>query len=186
MSYFPTFLNLKNKKILIIGGGNIAYNKLEKLLDFTDNITLIAEEFSDEIEKIVKEQNLPKITRSYQKNDIDGFDVVITAVDDMELQKKIFEESRGKNILVNSVDLIDYCDFIFPAYIKKSDLIISISTSGQSPAIAKYLKRYIAKLLPKDLESFLQSMKECRKSLVKGKERMKILDKKAKDYFDKL
>ncbi len=186
MSYFPAFLNIDNKKILLVGGGKIAKDKIEKLLDFTKNITIISQNISPEIRTYIEDFQLKFLEREYEKGDIEGFYMVIVAVDDINLQKEIYYESRGKNILINSVDLIEYCDFIFPAYIKKGDLTISISTSGQSPAIAKYLKRFILKLLPKDLESFLQSMKECRKSIVKGKERMKILDKKAKDYFDKL
>ncbi len=183
MSYFPMYLKIDNKQILIIGGGKIATEKLEKLLDFTNHITMLAEEFCDKISQIAKENNLKTIQKRYESNDIDGFDIVVVAIDNIQKQKEIYFEAKSKNILCNSVDTIEYCDFIFPSYIKKGDLTISISTSGASPAVAKYLRRYIEKLIPKKIDKFLTEMKDLRKKLPKGKDRMKLLDKKAKDFF---
>ncbi len=82
------------------------------------------------------------------------------------------------------MDSVDYCDFIFPSYIKKDDLTIAISTSGASPALAKHLRIYLSKLIPSSISAFLNEMKKLRKTLPKGKERMKMLDKKAKRYFE--
>ncbi len=165
MNYFPLYLKLDNKKILIIGGGKIATDKLKKILPFTSNITVVSTDFTQDIENLVESNRVKLIKKKYKKGMINQFDIVISAIDNITLQKEIFYESRDKNILVNSVDLQECCDFIFPSYIKEEELIISISTSGQSPAIAKYLKRYIAKLLPKDLKDFLKEMKDLRNSL---------------------
>ena len=78
---------------------------------------------------------------------------------------------------------VDYCDFIFPSYVKENDLTIAISTSGSSPAFAKHFKKYIKGLIPSNVSEFLQEMKALRVKLPKGKERMKMLDKKAEDYM---
>ena len=184
MSYFPAYLKIDDKKILIIGGGNIATEKLEKLLDFTNHIIILAEEFSDKISQLARENGLKTIQKRYEPKDIEGFDIVIVAIDDIQKQKEIYLEAKKKKILCNSVDAIEYCDFIFPSYIKKGDLTISISTSGASPAVAKYLRRYIEKLIPTSIDKFLIKMKNLRKKLPKGKERMKLLDEKAKEFFD--
>lgn len=183
MAYFPAFIKLDNKKILIVGGGYIAQEKLEHLLDFTSDIDLVSLEYSDEMLKIINENNLKYETRPYNKGDIKEYAVVIVAVDDIPLQADIFDESKEYNCLCNSVDSVDYCDFIFPSYIKKDDLTIAVSTSGASPAMAKRLRMYLEDAIPDSISEFLKEMKELRKSLPKGKERMKMLDEKAKNYI---
>jgi precorrin-2 dehydrogenase/sirohydrochlorin ferrochelatase len=183
LSYFPAFLKLDNKKILIVGGGYIAYEKLEHLLDFTSDISVISLDLSDDMNKMIKNNNLHFEKRGYKTGDIKNFAVVIVAVDDIPLQAEIFAESKQYNCLCNSVDSVDYCDFIFPSYVKKDDLTIAISTSGASPAMAKHLRMYLQGLIPSGISEFLAEMKNLRKTLPKGKERMKMLDKKAEDYI---
>ncbi len=185
MAYFPAFLKLDDKKILIVGGGHIAHEKLLRLLDFTEDITLIAEYFLPELLEKIEEKNLSYKKRRYKKGDIDTFKIVIVAVDDISLQKDIFLEAKKISCLCNAVDAVDYCDFIFPSYVKKDDLTIAISTSGTSPALAKHLRIYLSKLIPKNISNFLKEMKELRKSLPKGKERMNMLDKKAEKFIEK-
>ncbi len=186
MAYFPAFIKLDGEKILIVGGGHIAYEKLSHLLDFTKNITVIASEFSDNMTQKIEEERLQFKKKLYEKGDIVGFKIIIIAVDDISLQKEIFLESKRYNSLCNAVDSVDYCDFIFPSYVKKDDLTIAISTSGASPALAKHLRIYLSKLIPSNISSFLKEMKAMRGSLPKGKERMKTLDAKAKKYIDSL
>ena len=184
MSYFPAFFKLDNKKILIIGGGYIAYEKLEHLLDFTKDIKIIAMELSDDMLHSIKKENLEFEQRGYRVGDIKDFSIVVVAVDDIPLQAEIFKESKKYNCLCNSVDSVEYCDFIFPSYLKKDDLTIAISTSGASPAMAKHLRIYLQNLIPDGISEFLKEMKGLRKTLPKGKERMKMLDAKAKNYIE--
>ena len=184
MGYFPAFIKLDDKKILIVGGGKIAYEKLVHLLDFTNEITVIAQEFSDEMLVKMDALRLEYVKRSYKEGDIAEYGIVIVAVDDIPLQSAIFEESKRYKCLCNAVDSVDYCDFIFPSYIKEGDLTIAVSTSGASPAMAKHLRRYLQNLIPESIGGFLQEMRELRKDLPKGKERMKMLDEKAKKYIE--
>lgn len=186
MSYFPAFIQLENKKILIVGGGKVALEKLEKLLDFTADISLIANKFSPEMSLQIEKHTLIFQERSYAVGDLKEYSIVIVAVDSLELQREIFEESKSYKCLCNCVDSVEFCDFIFPSYIKKDDLTIAISTSGTSPAFAKHFKKYLTNLIPEGVSLFLQEMKTLRRTLPKGKERMKMLDKKAKDYVSKL
>ena len=182
-SFFPAYFNLNHKKILLVGGGYIALEKLEKLVDFTKEITVISKEFSEEFSSFAKKHNIEMKERPYVQGDIDGFDVVIVATNTTVLHKEIFEESRTSRILVNSVDDTAYCDFIFPSYVKRGDLTISISTSGASPALAKRLRAYIEKLIPTSMENFLKEMRALRKSMPKGKERMKFFEEKSDKFM---
>jgi len=183
MGYFPAFLQLNNKKVLLIGGGNISFEKLERLLDFTDEVKVIALEINKQMQDLVQKKGLELELRAYKEGDIKDCSIVIVAVDDISLQAKIFEESKSYKCLCNCVDSVDYCDFIFPSYVKENDLTIAISTSGSSPAFAKHFKKYIKGLIPSNVSEFLQEMKALRVKLPKGKERMKMLDKKAEDYM---
>ena len=183
MSFFPAYLNLNDKKILLVGGGSIALEKLEKLVDFTTEITVVSKEFSAEFIVFAYQHKILMVERAYLLGDIEGFDVVIVATDTIELHKEIFEESRSSRILVNSVDNTAYCDFIFPSYVKKGDLTISISTSGASPALAKRLRIYVEKLIPSSIENFLSEMRSLRKTMPKGKKRMMFFEEKTDAFM---
>ncbi len=185
MAYFPVFIRFEKKSVLIIGGGVIAYEKLVHLLEFTANITLLSKDFSQNILNLINSNSLNYLKKEYELGDIKGYDIIIVAIDDISLQENIFIETREFNCLCNCVDLPNCCDFIFPAYIKKGDLTIAISTSGTSPAFAKNLRIYLEKLIPNNVNEFLKKMKEYRKIMPKGKDRMQFLDKQAKEYIEK-
>ncbi|HIP20927.1 MAG TPA: bifunctional precorrin-2 dehydrogenase/sirohydrochlorin ferrochelatase [Sulfurimonas sp.] len=185
-SYFPAFIKLDDKKVLLVGGGKIAYEKLTKLLDFTQDIKIIAPKISSDILTLIVKHTLSYSKREYIKDDIKECSLVVVAVDDLTLQKEIFLESQDYKCLCNSVDSVKYCDFIFPSYIKEDDLTVAISTSGASPAFAKHFKRYLKEKIPQSIGAFLIEMKGLRSSIPKGVERMKILDKKAREFIDSL
>ena len=166
-----------------MGGGNIAYEKLDHLLDFTHDIKVIASELSEQMQIRITQEKLLFEKRTYEVGDIAEYAVVIVAVDDIPLQAAIFKESKSYHCLCNAVDSVDYCDFIFPSYIKKDDLTIAVSTSGASPAMAKHLRRFLEQLIPDTIGEFLKEMKRLRSTLPKGKERMKMLDEKAENYI---
>jgi len=177
------YMDMDNLRVLLVGGGVIATEKLEKLIDFTKEITIITKELSPEADIIIKDNSLTLYQRAYRQGDIDDFDIVIVATDGVELHKSIYEESRGSRVLVNSVDNTAYCDFIFPSYIKRGDLTISFSTSGASPAFAKQIRAYFQNIIPDNIEEFLNEMKRLRTILPKGKERMKKFENIVSNYI---
>lgn len=185
MSFFPMYMDMQDLKVLVVGGGYIATEKLEKLIDFTKEITVIALRVEEEAHNLIKDHGLTLYQRAYKTGDIEGFDIVIVATDTVELHKSIYVESRGSRILVNSVDNTDYCDFIFPSYVQKGDLTIAFSTGGASPAFAKQIRRHFEKIIPDSVGEFLQKMKALRSTMPKGKERMKYFDGLVEEYFKK-
>ncbi len=184
MSFFPAYFSLDNKKILLVGAGAIALEKLEKLVDFTKDITVISKDISDDFAYFAHTHNIHITAKNYQKGDIDGFDIVIVATNTIEIHKEIFLESRSSRILVNSVDNTTYCDFIFPSYIKNGDLTISVSTGGASPAMARRIRIYIEKLIPSNIGEFLAQLRGFRTTMPKGKERMKFFEDKSDRFID--
>jgi len=184
LSYFPMFVSLKGKNVLIVGAGTVAYRKIEKLLPFEPNIYVVAKQIKEE--KILKLANSGKIrfeNRSFLFTDLDGKDMVIVAVDNLDLQREIYNCCYRRKIPVNSVDSPDYCTFLFPAYVKEGDIVIGISTSGFAPALAKKLKEEIKKCLPENLRDMFYKLKSIRKTMEKGKEREKLIKKLIDKYF---
>jgi precorrin-2 dehydrogenase/sirohydrochlorin ferrochelatase len=179
------YIDLTDRKVLVVGGGAIAHEKLEKLVQFTKEITVITPEMSVETHTLIGEHCLTLYNRSYRKGDIDGFDIVIVATDTIDLHREIYEESRDTRVLVNSVDDTAYCDFIFPSFVKQGDLTVSFSTSGASPAFAKHIRRWFQRILPDEVDGFLARMKHLRTELPKGKERMEKFDQMAEEFFKK-
>jgi precorrin-2 dehydrogenase/sirohydrochlorin ferrochelatase len=182
MSYFPAFLQLEGKRILLVGGGRIAAEKLEKLLDFSKAITIVAAEANEGLERMAREHCLTLLLRPYRSGEALEYDLVVVATDTVELHRRIFEETRSSRVLVNSVDDTRYCDFIFPSYVKQGDLTVAFSTSGSSPALAKHIRRWFQQILPAGVDEFLERMRRLRRELPKGPERMERFDAMARDF----
>lgn len=183
MSYLPILLNLNNKKVLVIGGGEIALRKIKFFLDFTKNITIIAKEKTKKLDMLILHNKLEFFQEEFDFKNFEKFDIVVAAVNDIDLQEEIYEKTRGKNVLYSCVDIKEYCDFLFPSYIKEEDLLITVSTNGKAPAFAKELKNYIKKLLPSSISEIINKMWDIRKNESKGEIRMKKLKNMAKEYF---
>jgi precorrin-2 dehydrogenase/sirohydrochlorin ferrochelatase len=164
MAYFPIFVDLKDKDVVIVGAGDIAYRKIEVLLPFCPKITVIAKEANEQIKELFLSKKIDLIIKEFDENDIlqNPF-LVVVAVDDLGLQKKISQICFKKNILVNSVDSKEYCNFIFGSIIQNGDLVIGINTSSKAPAVSKALKAYLMQRLPKNIESLIEKVANLRK-----------------------
>jgi len=183
MSYFPAMIQLAGKRLLLVGGGTIAAEKLEKILEFTREITIVALEVSPEVEGMAREAGLTLHRRAYRPGEALEYDLVIVATDTVDLHRQIFEETRSGRVLVNSVDDTAYCDFIFPSFVKRGDLLVAFSTSGASPAFAKKIRRWFESRIPEGVEEFLSEMKRLRGELPKGKERMRRFEEMVEEFF---
>ena len=143
MAYFPFYIDIENKKILVVGGGTVALRKIEKLMPFSPDITVVAPKICDEIKAL----NVKIIDRRFCDSDLDGVFCVVSATDDETLNGRIFQLCNEKNILVNTVDDKEKCGFIFPAIASKNGITAGITTSGKSPIYAKYLKELFMGIL---------------------------------------
>lgn len=143
MAYFPFYIDIENKKILVVGGGTVALRKIEKLMPFSPDITVVAPKICDEIKAL----NVKIIDRRFCDSDLDGAFCVVSATDDETLNGRIFQLCNEKNILVNTVDDKEKCGFIFPAIASKNGITAGITTSGKSPIYAKYLKELFMGIL---------------------------------------
>lgn len=177
MILFPFFENIEGKRFLVIGGGSVAKGKINRLKQFTDNITVIAE--STDIEGA--------IIKPFEDGDIENADYVIGASDDSALNKHISELCKEKGLPVNIVDNPKLCTFIFPSLIKRGDLVIGITSSGKSPAFSQYIRKEAQKVIPDNTEEIIDELYKLRNELKKTepdqKKRSKILKKRLKELL---
>jgi precorrin-2 dehydrogenase/sirohydrochlorin ferrochelatase len=178
MALFPMFVDIEGKNILIVGAGEVALRKIEKLIPFKPKLTVVAKEIvREEIKKLAEENNIHLIERNFLFTDIDGKEIVIVAVDDINLQREIYNYCVRRKIPVNSVDSPNYCTFIFPAYVKRGDIVVGITTSGNAPGLSGRLRKLIENYLPEDLENILDELIKIRESMPKGEERQEVIKK---------
>jgi siroheme synthase-like protein len=165
---FPVFLKLENLSLLIIGGGNVALEKLNAVLNNSPNtpIRLVAINISDLIKQTAqRKDNIELIERPYMADDLDNADIVISAVDDIEVSRQIKKDAVQKGKLVNAADKPDLCDFYLGSIVKKGNLKIAISTNGKSPTIAKRMKEVITTMIPDEMENVLDNMQAIRQGI---------------------
>lgn len=161
MGYFPFFVDVENQNCLVVGGGVVALRKVEKLLPFNPNITVVSPKVHKEILSI---ENINIIKRKFDFNDLKEKSFVITATDDKTLNKEIYNFCKENNIPVNTVDDKDNCSFIFPALARNNGVTVAISTSGKSPLYAKYLRKKIESLI-QDSESIVDNLSKYREKI---------------------
>lgn len=118
----------------------MAQRKIEKLLPYEPEITVIAPEICG---GILRSEGVLTVRKEFSDEDINGAFAVIAATDDNELNARIYTLCAEKNILINTVDDMEKCGFIFPALVHRDDITVGISTSGKSPLFAKFLRQYI-------------------------------------------
>ena len=181
MGYFPFFVDVENQNCLVVGGGVVALRKIEKLLPFNPNITVVSPKVHKEILSI---ENINIIKRKFDFNDLKEKSFVITATDDKVLNKEIYNSCKENNIPVNTVDDKDNCSFIFPALAKNNSVTVAISTSGKSPLYAKYLRKKIENLI-QDSESIVDNLSKYREKIkneISLEENRKIAFEKLLEY----
>jgi precorrin-2 dehydrogenase / sirohydrochlorin ferrochelatase len=147
MRYYPVFLDVAGKPVVVVGGGNVAWQKVEGLVDAGAEVTVISPDLLPEIQQLVNEGRVKYIAREYKDGDMDGYFLAFVATDDRSENSVVAKEAREKRIWINAVDDIPNCDFIMPGIIRRGELILAISTSGTSPAMARKVRE--------DLEAFL-------------------------------
>lgn len=153
---------------MIIGGGKVGLEKLHAVLNNSPltNITLVAKEIVDPIWELAKlHPSLKLHERAFQSEDIDNADIVIAAVNDIELSKHIRNEAKQKGILVNVADKPELCDFYLSSIVKKGNLKLAISTNGKSPTVAKRLKETFNEVIPEEIDEVLDNMQSIRAKL---------------------
>ena len=187
MAYFPFMIQLDDKQCLIVGGGAVAARKAVQMREFGACVTVVAPEICEELRTMAggkssdktaamvektegdcleKLEKIRLLQRNVAESDISGMDVVIMATDDAELNSRYAELCRNNHILVNVVDVKKDCDFYFPAIIKQGEVVVSVSTGGNSPMLASKIKKDIRQNLRADYGQIAEELGAIREEIL--------------------
>ena len=137
-------LRLSGRQCLVVGGGEVALEKVEGLLACDGAVTVVAPDACDEIRALAGDGSIRWERRAYEPGDLEGRFLAIAATNDTDANIAVYDEAERRAMLVNVVDVPPLCNFILPAIVRTGPLAIAISTAGASPALAKRMKREIA------------------------------------------
>ena len=176
MGKYPIFLELEGCRSLVIGGGVVALRKAEVLLATGAKLVVVADEISDELKALCRENNAESIESKYRKEHLKAVKLVVAATDDNELNKQIYEDCQELGILCNVVDQPNLCDFFVPAIVRRGDLQIAISTDGRCPAYAAFLRKKLEESFTDKHGEFIVELDSVRKIVI---EKVNPADRKA-------
>ncbi len=182
MRYYPVNLDIKKKRCLVVGGGAVGTRKVKTLLDCGAIVTVVSPFATEKLEKMAQKKEIIWHKRAYESSDINDAFLIIGATDDESLNVRISTDAQKQNKLCNIADRPEVCNFILPAIVQKEDLIIAISTSGQSPAFAKKLRKELDKQFGHEHAVLLKLMGAVRKKLLAAEHEPEV----HKPIFEKL
>ncbi|MFG6382836.1 MAG: bifunctional precorrin-2 dehydrogenase/sirohydrochlorin ferrochelatase [Lachnospiraceae bacterium] len=146
-TYFPIFLDMKDKMVIVFGGGTIATRRTRVLLEFGAKVQVIAPEISQELKELSQNQNLTLEYRRYRPSELQEIDLVLAVTDDETVNNTIFRECQHKNILVNVSSDQEKCDFFFPGIVQEGDITVGVTANGKNHKKAAEVTRKIKELL---------------------------------------
>ena len=166
MKYFPICLDIQNRNCLVVGGGSVGTRKVITLLNCGAKVTVVSPAASAHLQELARNGSVMMKKRPFRFSDLAGMFMVCSATDDQELNRQIHAEAESLGMLCNVADRPEVCNFILPSIVNRGDLIIAISTSGQSPAFAKKLREDLEKVFGNEYAEFLKLMGAVRKKLL--------------------
>ena len=138
--YYPAYLDLTGKRCIVIGAGLVAERKVFQLVASDANVTLVSPTITNELQRLVGEDKVRWIKRTYVRGDLAGSVLAIAATSDEEVNRQVHAEAEREKTLLNVVDVTSLCDFIAPSIVERGAVTVAISTGGQSPALARKLR----------------------------------------------
>ncbi len=148
MDLLPIFWNIRDKKCVVVGGGEVALRKSNLLIRAGGDLEVISESFDPEFHQLAEQHNIKLINQSFSPTQLDGAILVVAATDDEAINFSVSEAANELDLPVNVVDQPHLCSFIMPAIVDRSPLLVAISSSGTSPVLARQVKELNETLLP--------------------------------------
>ena len=149
METFPFFVKIDEKPCLVVGGGEIARHKATMLLKANAHIRLVAPQLHPSTRTLIdKEPRLSYVDREFHPSDLDDVGLVIAATDAREVNARVAELAKAKNVWVNAVDMPDLGNLIFPSIVDRSPMIIAVGSGGRSPVLVRLLRARLETLIP--------------------------------------
>ena len=165
---YPIFLKTSNFRILIVGGGEVAQEKLTFLFKSSPDakVRIVADFYRKDTLALLKGKDATVITKKYDKRDLEGVLMVIAATNYREVNEQVYRDAKEQSILVNVADTPELCDFYMGGIVTKGNVKVAISTNGKSPTLAKRLRQLLEEALPEEIDEIANNLNAYRKTLV--------------------
>jgi precorrin-2 dehydrogenase/sirohydrochlorin ferrochelatase len=165
MSYYPIFLEMKERRCLVIGGGVVAQRKVAALLQAGARATVIAPALTADLAEWSEQKRIHAVSRAYRNGDLAGYKIVFVATDDREVNAAIYAEGKSRGVWVNAADDPARCDFILPSVLRRGPLTIAVSSGATSPGLARMVREELESYFDCDYEVVAEVAAEAREEL---------------------
>ena len=162
MAYYPIFVEMRGRKVLLVGGGHVALEKIGKLVESEADVTVVAPVLIPEVRAFIENGSARLEEREFRAGDTAGFEVVMVATDDGGINRQVADEARSRGIWVNAADDVANCDFILPGVARRGRIAIATSTGGASPALARWLRERMEDFLSDEVVALGDVLAELR------------------------
>ena len=166
MSYYPILVDPEGKKVVVVGGGTVAQRKIETLLEHGAVVHVIAQALNSALRRHVETGVVKYGGQTFKEEDLEDAFMVIAATDDPLLNRRVSNHAQQRGLLINAVDQPSDCNFIVPSVLRRGDLLIAVSTSGKSPAMARKVREMLEERFGREYEGFLNLMGFIRKEIL--------------------
>ena len=165
-SLFPMFLKLEGRQCLVVGAGKVGEPKIGGLLETGARIRVVALAASAVVREWAREGKIELELRAFSAADLDGAFLAIVATNSRGLNERVYHEAQRRGVLCNVVDVPDLCDFFYPSVVRRGDLQIAVSTSGQSPSLAQKIRQQLEKQFGPGYAGWVAELGETRKLIL--------------------
>jgi len=166
MSRYPIYLELKGRRVVVVGAGVVAARKIQTLSAAGARVVVVASRVSATFEHTCQKPNIELIMASYSKDYLAGATLAIAATNDLKLNRQIYEDCQQLEVLCNVVDNPELCDFYVPAVVKRGDLQIAVGTDGNCPAYAGHIRQKLEEIFTDAHGRFLGELEIIRKQII--------------------
>jgi precorrin-2 dehydrogenase/sirohydrochlorin ferrochelatase len=165
-SLFPMFLKLEGRQCLAVGAGRVGEPKIAGLLEAGARIRVVALNASPTVREWARAGKLELELRAFSAEDLEGAFLAVVATNSRSLNERVYHEAQRRGVLCNVVDVPDLCDFFYPAVVRRGDLQIAVSTSGQSPSLAQKIRQQLEKQFGTGYAAWVAELGETRKLIL--------------------
>jgi precorrin-2 dehydrogenase/sirohydrochlorin ferrochelatase len=166
MRYYPVNLDVQDRECLVVGGGGVSERKVNTLLECGAQVTVVTTIATEPLQSLASEGRIDLETKGYEPSDLEGKFLVIGATDSQEANEKISKDAAKRGLLCNIADRPAACSFVLPAIVRQGDLLITISTSNKSPAVARRIRQNLEKEFGPEYATLLKLMGAIRSRLL--------------------
>lgn len=166
-TYPVGLIGLARRRAVVVGGGCVAARKVEGLLETGAQVTVVSPALAPELEALAEAGLVAVVRRSYREGDLAGAFLVVAATDDPAVNRAVGREAEGLGCLVNVVDDPEHSNFITPAVVRRGEVVVSISTGGSSPALARRLRERLEALVGPEYGEMAELLAELRPEILR-------------------